>query len=414
MNTGKGDAISERYDVAVVGGGVTGLSTLMHLQKSGISNCVLVEKAKCGWGGTYKSGTLVRTHYVEDLSTLIAVRSLKYFQQNDNETGFRKSGFVIGVGDRDVGTLAQVIEMNKRCGANTKLLGSTSELDEIDPLMNHENFAAVAYEPESGFADAIKTVMHFKAKAIEFGGVIKENTPVKEIKKDGNEVSAIKTDKDEIKADSVVIAAGPWSIKFAEDLGDMLPIRYRRSPILITQGPKGFGDNHPAFYDMVSGIYGKPNGGDTLLTGPGLLSGAASASGAAKSFIANLMRPSGGYKLLPDSFNGALFDSETTFLYERAKKTYPLLEHGHPKMGWAGMIDDCSDGFELIGKSPSISNVYYATGFSGHGFKEAPAIGEIIAQLLQNGRSEIDIGRYSVDRFVKGRPVTPPFSYVGE
>lgn len=401
------------YDVIVVGGGVIGLSIISQLAEKEKGSYALYEKGLIGWGATYKSAALVRTHYTEEIAVRVAVRSLEFFKKKKVETGFNQVGFMVGVGSKDADTLREVTRMMRNAGSNVRYSSNPSELESVDRFIDHKIYAAFAFEEEAGYADPIKTVNYFRRTAEANGVEIFPRRSVDKLVVDGGSITGVKVDGDLVRADRVVIAAGAWSVDLARGVGDELPIRPRRSPVLLTRGPSGFGRDHPAFYDMVSGVYGRPYADDVLLAGPGLLAGAASATGQLKRVVNNMMKPQGGYKLTPDSYNGSLFPDEAEFIYQAVSKTFPALKEGYPMFGWAGIIDDCSDGYEILGESLTTDGLFYAVGFSGHGFKEAPAVGEYICDKVLDRKPELDLSVYSLGRFKEGRPIVPGYTYLG-
>jgi len=402
-----------RHENVIIGGGVIGLSIAYNMANIEAGDYVVYEKSHVGWGASFRSAALIRTHYTDELSVRIAVESLKYFQKYHEDTGFQNSGFFVGVGKKDQDTLKKVTAMMRELGANVKLM-DPSKLMEIDKEINCSQYSLVAYEPESGYADPMKTVNHFKKGALDRGVEIKEHSEVKRILVEKNKIKAIVVNNDRIECDNLIIAAGPWSVELASQVGEELPIRPRRSPVLLIQGPKDFGYSHPAFYDIINGVYGRPYMNDVILSGPGLLAGAASASETLKNIVSLMMKPRLGYKLEPDSFNSGLYEEEIDFIYSRVTNTFPKLKEGYPKFGWAGIIDDCADGYEILGASPKIEGLYYAVGFSGHGFKESPAIGKLIAESVLKGKAFLDISKYNLKRFLEGNPIKPKYEYRGE
>jgi sarcosine oxidase subunit beta len=75
--------------------------------------------------------------------------------------------------------------------------------------------------------------------------------------------------------------------------------------------------------------------------------------------------------------------------------------------GWAGLYEDTPDHNALIGRSYAASNFLYATGFSGHGFLQAPAVGEIIRDLYLDRTPFIDVSPLSAERFSRTGELRP-------
>jgi glycine/D-amino acid oxidase-like deaminating enzyme len=68
------------------------------------------------------------------------------------------------------------------------------------------------------------------------------------------------------------------------------------------------------------------------------------------------------------------------------------------------------DWHPIIDEAPGVRGFYLAAGFSGHGFKLSPAVGEMVAELVVNGKhagkgAESDINTFRYSRFAENRPV---------
>ena len=87
----------------------------------------------------------------------------------------------------------------------------------------------------------------------------------------------------------------------------------------------------------------------------------------------------------------------------RAPRLLDVGLHG----GWAGLYEVTPDHNALIGRSSSTTNVLYATGFSGHGFLQAPAVGEVVRDLYLGRTPCVDVGPLTADRFAEGRAGRP-------
>lgn len=76
------------------------------------------------------------------------------------------------------------------------------------------------------------------------------------------------------------------------------------------------------------------------------------------------------------------------------------------KSSWAGYYEyNTFDQNGIIGKHPFYQNLLFATGFSGHGIQQAPAVGRAVSELIIDGKyTTIDLSSLSFDRIVKCTP----------
>jgi sarcosine oxidase subunit beta len=100
---------------------------------------------------------------------------------------------------------------------------------------------------------------------------------------------------------------------------------------------------------------------------------------------------------------------------QRLRRRLPGLPAGAAVDGWSSMHDVTPDWNALVGWAPGIDGFMCAFGFSGHGFKLAPAVGEIVADLIAGERTSIDVSALSPARFASGLllSTSPAYSIMG-
>jgi sarcosine oxidase subunit beta len=87
---------------------------------------------------------------------------------------------------------------------------------------------------------------------------------------------------------------------------------------------------------------------------------------------------------------------------EHALSRLPVLEKATVKTGWAGFYEDTPDHHPILGPVEEVRGFICAAGFSGHGLMQAPAVGEVIAQVICGEPTSVDITPLRFDRFAKG------------
>ncbi len=111
--------------------------------------------------------------------------------------------------------------------------------------------------------------------------------------------------------------------------------------------------------------------------------------------------------LAPDNFNEKIeFDTVANYA-ERVVRRYPAMSASVSAGGWGALYDITPDWHHIMGSLPGIEGLYCTAGSSGHGFKLAPAIGEMMAALILNGSQQnSDISLFSVERFAQNKLIT--------
>jgi len=121
------------------------------------------------------------------------------------------------------------------------------------------------------------------------------------------------------------------------------------------------------------------------------------------------LHPEGPAVLLGMSWDGEQPGFDTDLLEDWLPDLTAALERRAPALldvgiatGWAGLYEVSPDHNALIGEAPEVSRFLYATGFSGHGFLQGPAVGEVLRDLYLGREPFVDVGPLSVERFGRG------------
>jgi sarcosine oxidase subunit beta len=182
-----------------------------------------------------------------------------------------------------------------------------------------------------------------------------------------------------------VCAAGAWSQGCGALAGVDLPVVPLRRQVLFTEPMDGLPDELPMTIDFATGFYFHREG-------PGLLMGMADPA------------ETPGFKLeTTDDWIGPLL--------EVAQRRAPRIATAGIRGGWAGLYEVTPDHNALIGEARSVSRFLYATGFSGHGFLQGPAVGEIVRDLVLGRPPFVDVAPLSAERCA-GRALRPEFHVV--
>jgi sarcosine oxidase subunit beta len=380
--------MNDAYDAVVVGGGVVGASVLFHLTALGCTDVVLVDRGQVAGGGTGKSCGVVRTHYSVLSNTELALRSLRMFQDlqaalDDPEAaaGFVNSGYLIlGDGGETAEVVARNVALQRECGANTSMI-TLEEAAEIHPLLNFEGVTAVGYEPDSGYADPHLTTTSFVRAAGRRGAQVRQGTEVSEILTDGGRVYGVRTTAGDIHSDLVVLAVGPWTAKLTEPVGIHVPITNYRHTVLTLKGARPYGRDLPIVKDMTvdNKMYLRP-------AAPMVLVGTGDAGDPTED---------------PDAMTGDPADDLVVLQGRQVAHRLPSFADAQIASVWFGPYDATPDWNPVIDAS-EIEGLYLACGFSGHGFKLAPIVGRLLAQLMLQNNCDVDITPYRYSRFAEG------------
>ena len=385
----------ETADIVVIGGGCTGTSTALQLARRRAGKILLLERATLAAGGTGRSSALVRQHYTHPALVAIALRALRIFQHFSEEIGgtsdFRETSFLATVGPEDVAALHKNVAMQREIGVDTRVM-SSDEIFELDPRINVEDIGAAAYEPESGYADPYSTTVSFAGAARDLGVEIRQNTRTTGLVAENGRITGVVTNQGAISAGTVVVAAGFHSRELLLPLGIDLPVTPVRHAITIFERPEDFGPSHCTIIDFVQRAYMRPEGANLTLVGS-----------------------SDAYHRSDDTDPDAdrSVDADTTVMFgERFMHRFSGIDDFNIRRGYTGVYDVTPDGQPMLGALPEIDGLYLAFGFSGHGFKLSPVIGQILAEAICDGESSVvDIGLFRASRFAENDLIESPYPY---
>jgi sarcosine oxidase subunit beta len=383
-------------DVLIVGGGVIGTSIAYTLARRHAGRVVVLEKSFLGAGSSGKSGAIIRQHYSNRLTAAMAQKSLRVFEHFDDVVGgppvFTRTGMAVVVNERDRAGLEANVAMQRELGIDVRLI-SAQELADIDPNARLAEDELVAFEAEAGYAEAVQVVASYAEAARREGADIRQGVEVKAVVTDGGRATGVDTNEGRYECGSVVLATGPWAAQLGRSVGLRLPVQACRTQVALFRRPPDFGRRGVVYGDFVQGIYFKPTHGDLIHAGS--LAGE------------ELQDP-----VDPDNYNEAADGKWLPQVRQRLGRRYPAMHRGYGRGGYGALYGITPDWHPILDRCPGLEGAYCAVGFSGHGFKMAPIIGQLLTELLVDGQAQaLDITPLRLSRFDENDPVKTPYGY---
>jgi sarcosine oxidase, subunit beta len=385
-------------EVVVIGGGVAGLSTARALVERGVTEVLVLDRATIASGGTGKTSGVVRCHYGIRSLAAMAWHSLDVLEHSVEilgaESGYRRTGYLVGVGASNRGALRANVAMHRELGIDVDLMGH-DRVRELWPGARTEDFAEFAYEPRGGYGDGHQTALAFAAAARRGGAQVRPNSRVEALETLGDRVVAVRLgDGQRIGAGQVVVAAGPWSSSLVAPAGVELPIRAQRAQVLMVDPGRPVA-GVPVFSDLVSLQYVRQEGPGSLLVGDSDHSDPEWAD--------------------PDSYRERAGGLDLARSIPKFQHRFPGLDAAALSSSYAGCYDVTPDYNPVISPCP-VEGLWLCAGFSGHGYKISPAVGELMADLICDGRSrygDVDHRDFRWERFARAEPLVSPHPYAG-
>jgi sarcosine oxidase, subunit beta len=372
-------ALPSRAEVVVIGGGIMGASIAYHLAEPGVSDVVVLERDTLGSGSSAKPLGGIRGTFSDAGNVQLGLRSLRAFETFEarfgTPIGLRQVGYLfLFRTEAEMAAVEDSVRVQNRLGCNSRMV-SPAEAQDINPFLDPSPLLGASFSPRDGYAEPARVVAGYAAAATPLGVRFCEHTEVLDITTRVDGTHHITTQRGDITADVVIITAGAWSTKLGAMVGVHLPVEPVRRQIGFTPQLDRPHPTVPFTLDLSTSLYFH-NCRNGMLLG-----------------ISNRDEDPGYCREFTYGWTRA-FD-------EAAAIVAPSLAHQSLVGGWAGLYENTPDHNAMIGKA-AVPGVLYATGFSGHGFLQGPAVGEIIRDLYLDREPFMDPAPFSADRFADG------------
>ena len=358
----------ERAEVVVVGGGVIGTSIAFHLAEAGV-DVLLLERGELGSGSTSKGAGGVRAMFSDELNVRMGLRDLDAWQAFGERPGwevdFEQVGYLFLLArPDDVRRFEREVAMQKAVGLPSRML-APEDAQRLSPLAGLEGVLAAALCSRAGLATPEAAVQGYAAGARRHGARIRSRCAVTGIDVERGRVRRVLSEAGGLETDTAICAAGVWSAEIGAMVGVDLPVTPERRRIAYTGPLEALPEQIPMTIDFETGFYFHREG-------PGLLFGTSD-----------------------------VCDTQDEWLERAApvlERRAPLLLEAPIAGGWSGLYEMTPDHNALIGEASKPSRFLYATGFSGHGFQQAPAVGEIVRDLYLGRQPFVDVAPLAAGR----------------
>jgi len=373
--------------VVVVGGGIIGLASAYYLEQRGADVTVL-EKSSIGAGNTGRANGGIRVQFTSPVSSALSMESIYVWESFEESFGvdikYRRPGYLFLA--RTESTAEQfrenVAKQNEQDIPSRFV--TPQEAKDLCPGLYFDEFNGGSYCPIDGIADPHLALQGFSAAARESGAEIRTKTKVVDVlQNDSGGVTGVETESETIRADFVVNASGAWAKQVGEMVGLDLPIAPKRRKLMVVEPEEPVGEDVPFTIDSDLGVHFRPE-----------REGAAVAGGHFTD-----VDPEED----PDNFSTSTSIDWSAEVIERGSQVASYFgPQTRVNRGWAGLYAVTPDHHPII--EETIPGFINAVGFSGHGFMQSPATGQIVAEIVTEGSpSLVDVSDLTADRFANGR-----------
>lgn len=371
----------DKFDICIVGAGVMGAAAACEIAREGVTVALIDQSTVPNpRAASFDHSKVFRFAYPDTFYVRLAIHARTRWRAIEEQTGARlltPTGALI-IGKRRPSFETACYDAMHAEGINAELLERNLVTDRF-PQFNANALEYGVFDPGGAVTHAEIAVRALIDLAKRRGVTVIEGARVIDVRNDVRAgVSVVCDTIGDIVCRRAMIASGPWSRKLLPSLSDKLSTT-RQEVVYFEPSTPGFeAGRFPIFLELESGFYGFPIHN----------------AGAMK--IANHNKGAG---VDPDSADQIVGESFIVSCRNFFEEFIPELAGAQVRETRVCVYNNTPDDDFIIDWHPNIEGALIVTGFSGHGFKFAPTIGRIAADLLLSGHSAYEIGRFRLNRF---------------
>ncbi len=375
--------IPTETDVVVVGGGVIGTSIGYFLTTETDLDVTLLERDAIAAGSTGDSSAIIRHHYGDrERYTRMARWSHEFYRRFETEVGepiaYEETPRVVfaeeGTEDAEYADSGHDILSEHEIPVQ-KL--DSGEAHERFPMLRYEDADFAVSDETAAYSDGTDVAAGFARAMADRGATVITGTTVEGFAIEDDRIIGVDTDDTTVDCDRAIVAAGPWTPRLMDEIGVDLPLVSEREQVIILDPPRTVETEQLPTTGLPGGYYMRPEFGEGVL----------------------VATHHSGEEVNPDTYDNQPDEETLLHLHETVASHVPELENAGIRGSYCGVYASTPD-HDFIIDECGPDGCYVACGFSGHGFKNAPAVGQFVTDLVTDADSMlVDPEHFSLSRF---------------
>ena len=375
--------------IVVAGGGIMGACVAWNLARRGWRDVLIVDRSASpgsGSTGAATGGFRVQFETPIDVRLSLLARDtlLRFRDEVGADPGYRQVGY-LWIADRPAAMegLRAALAVQRAEGVTDSVLVGPQEIARLNPAVRLDGIAGGAWCPTDGVLRPRAMLEGYLEAARRLGARVEWGVEITGLARarDGR-VTAVSTSRGPIAAGAVVNAAGAWAGRLSGDAGLDPPVTPLRRQVAVTQPTDLLPEAMPMTLFVRDGFHLRVRDGRVLL-----------------------LWPTPGVPGRP--FDIEVEDDWVAAVARTARERLPILAGAVIDRAAcrAGLYEMSPDRHAILGPSPRCPNLYFINGSSGHGVMHAPALGQLLAEIISDGAaSSLDVASLHPDRFASGAP----------
>ena len=369
-------------DVVIVGGGIMGASAAFFLRQRGRS-VTLLERGLVGQQASGTNFGNVRRQGRPIAQLPLANRAIGIWRRAhellDEDVEYLQSGHMrVCYRDRPE-AVDQFVEYARQAQPlGLKLeVASGAQMRNQFPFLGPDVLAA-SYSPDDGHANPRLVAPAFARAARRAGAAVYENTRIVSVEKEGEDFRVTSEDERTFRAPTLLVTAGAWANILSAQFGEPVPLTARGPTMSVTE---------PVPYSIRPAV--------------GVFTPIEEESVYFRQVLRGNIIIGGSWRgaAYPDLCRAYVEPQNTLTQMKQIRRLAPALARLNIIRVWSGIEGYLPDGLPVIGPSAQVSGLYYAFGFCGSGFQIGPGVGDVLAELIDTGATDVPLDPYRIDRF---------------
>ncbi|HEV8225331.1 MAG TPA: FAD-binding oxidoreductase [Rubrobacteraceae bacterium] len=374
-------------EAVVIGAGVIGASVAYHLAARGCGPVLVLERDLApGQGSTRRATGGFRAQFGSEINVRLSLLSreklVRFEEELGVDSGYRRCGYLFLASDEaQLDALRGARSVQRAAGLEDAREVGPEEVGDINPAVRTEGLIGGVLGPTDGFLKPMEVLRGYVEGAQRLGVRFEYGVECTGFELDGlGRIAAVRTPDSDVAAGSVVNAAGPWAASLGRHAGLEVPVEPLRRRVAVTGPFDELPEDMPMTVFLEDGFHLRVRDGRVLLLLPDEPDAA-------------------------DPFDQSVEDAWVEAVLGTARERVPCLEEASIDRAkcWAGLYEMSPDDHALLGRVEEIDNLYLANGSSGHGVMHAPALGQLLAEIMLDGAaSTLDTHALRPSRFAEG------------